>query len=115
MEEAPVKEYHTQPPDKIYYGRGHTQNTWYENYEALTKANTKGWDFLNKPELLLQMEPSIWASFYAMFSGLYTGRKFSNFDSSKPVFYLKCRGIINGSDRADLIAVYAEKFEKCLV
>ena len=53
--------------DKIYYGRGLTQNTWYEIYEKLAKApraKAEKWDFLNNPELLLAMKPSVWATFY---------------------------------------------------
>src|ERR1051325_11712121 len=77
MGDGPGKRVPYNTPDKLYYGRGHTQNTWYEIYEALTKAASKtghNWDFLNEPELLLTMEPSIWATFYAMQRGLYTGK-----------------------------------------
>lgn len=94
----------------IFYGRGLTQNTWIDVYEKLTKLNKNGWDFVNKPELLLTMGPSVWATFYAMQSGLYTGRKLSqyfNLTSNDPV---GARAIINGSDRAYQIAEYYHKF-----
>lgn len=93
-------------PDKIYYGRGHTQNTWYEIYEKLTNANGKGWDFLNHPELLLQMEPSVWATIYAMTTGLYTGRKLSQYFNASGNDPVGARKIINGQDKAELIAGY---------
>ena len=100
-------------PDHIYYGRGYTQNTWYENYDKLTRANSRGWDFLNHPELLLQPEPSAWASVYAMTTGLYTGRKLSQYFNGKndPV---NARKIVNGLDRAENIAGYYAKFLECL-
>lgn len=100
-------------PDKIYYGRGHTQNTWYEIYEKLTvlaKKQGHDWDFLNNPELLLQMQPSIWATFTTMQTGLYTGRKLSDYINTQKCDYINARRIINGTDKAELIAGYANQF-----
>lgn len=103
-------------PDKIYYGRGHTQNTWYEIYETLTKEARKqgyDWDFLNKPELLLEMEPSIWATFEGMIRGLYTGKKLSDYFNTK-TDVINARRIINGKDKAELIAGYYKVFHEGL-
>lgn len=100
-------------PDKLFYGRGHTQNTWFENYQRLTQgAKIQGhdWDFLNSPELLLQMEPSIWATFFAMRTGLYTGKKLSNYFNEKVEDWVDARKIINGLDCAEKIAEYAKVF-----
>lgn len=104
-------------PDKLFYGRGHTQNTWYEIYEKLTKtprAKAEGWDFLNKPELLLQMKPSVWATFYCMTLGIYTGKNLSNYFNDKKEDPLNARRIVNGLDKAATIAKYYEKFLNCL-
>lgn len=99
----------------IFYGRGHTQNTWYETYEKLTVlAQKHNWDFLNNPELLLQMQPSIWATFTAMQTGLYTGRKLSDYINTQKCDYVNARRIINGTDKAELIAEYANQFYKHL-
>lgn len=100
-------------PDKLYYGRGHTQNTWYENYQRLTKAAAtqgKNWDFLNNPELLLQMEPSIWATYFAMQVGLYTGKKLKDYFNDTKEDWINARKIINGLDKAQLISGYGKKF-----
>lgn len=105
-------------PDKIYFGRGLTQNTWYEVYERLSKtqrAKTEGWDFLNNPELLLQMKPSVWAMYYAMTNGIYTGRKLSQYFNESKCDPLNARKIINKLDKAELIKLYHEKFLKCLL
>jgi putative chitinase len=105
-------------PDKLYYGRGHTQNTWYEIYEALTraaKARDKSWDFLNQPELLLETEPSIWATFLAMKTGLYTGKKLLDYFNEKTTNWIGARYIINGQDKAEVIAKYAQSFYDALV
>lgn len=99
----------------IYYGRGLTQNTWRDIYEKLTKANTRGWDFVNNPDLLLQMEPSIWATFHAMTIGLYTGRKLSQYFNDKIIDPVGARKIINGTDKAELIAGHYAKFLKSII
>lgn len=99
----------------IFYGRGHTQNTWRDIYLKLTKANANGWDFVNHPELLLQMKPSIWATFCAMTTGLYTGRKLSQYFNQTTNDPIGARKIINGQDKADLIKEYHTKFSKSIV
>lgn len=99
----------------IYYGRGLTQNTWRDIYEKLKKANSKGWDFVNNPELLLEMEQSVWATFHAMTTGLYTGRKLSQYFNDKVIDPIGARKIINGTDKAELIAGYYSKFLKSIV
>lgn len=114
---GPGKRVRYTTPDQLYYGRGHVQNTWYENYEALTKAALKQgrkWDFLHNPELLLEMEPSIWATFYGMQIGLYTGKKLSDYFNSKTEDWENARRIINGTDKADHIADLSKKFYNAL-
>lgn len=105
-------------PDKIYYGRGLTQATWYEVYQKLSntsRAKAEGWDFLNKPELLLLMQPSAWAAIYAMTTGLYTGKKLSDYFNDKTEDRVNARKIINGLDCAAMIASYSRNFYKCLI
>lgn len=98
----------------IFYGRGHTQNTWRDIYKKLSQANTKGWDFENNPNLLLTMECSIWATFHAMLTGLYTGRKLSHYFNNLSTNPIGARKIINGTDKAKKIAEYWRKFSKCI-
>lgn len=101
-------------PDHIYYGRGHTQNTWYEIYEMLTKEAVKAgkpeWDFLNHPELLLTMEPSIWATYTCMLAGKYTGVSLSKYFNADREDWVNARKIINGLDCAEKIADNSKKF-----
>ena len=109
---------HYSSPDEVYYGRGHTQNTWYENYEMLTKEAKKAghdWDFLNKPATLLQMHPSIWATFHCMLNGKYTGKKLSHYFNEVKNDPINARRIINGTDKAELIAGYYEKILHALL
>lgn len=104
-------------PDKIYYGRGHTQNTWYENYAMLQKrpfAVKNGWKFLENPELLLQMEPSVWATIHCMWHGLYTGVGLRNYFNDTETDWVNARRIINGTDKAEKIADLSKAFYRAL-
>ena len=104
---------------KVYYGRGYTQNTWYENYKMLTEAWNKlhpqtPVDFTLHPELLCIPEYAYWAMSYAMRHGTYTGvglKKYFNETITAPK---NARKIINGLDKADLIAGYYDKFMRIL-
>jgi putative chitinase len=115
--------YNGQPYDDvpwIYYGRGYTQNTWRDIYRALTAAAQRSghdWDFENKPELLLQVEPSAWASVFAMRTGLYTGEKLSIYFTTTTTDYLNARRVAVGTKPgeefpagAELVADYAKRF-----
>lgn len=96
----------------LYYGRGETQNTWFANYEKLSKVF--GVDFLSNPDLLLTQEWSTKVTLYSMKTGLYTGKKLSDYIHLSKKDYVGARRIINGTDKAQLIAGYAEMFEKAL-
>ncbi|MBQ0112892.1 MAG: hypothetical protein KBT03_07170 [Bacteroidales bacterium] len=96
----------------LYYGRGDTQNTWFDNYSKLSKVF--GVDFLRKPELLLTREWSTKATLYSMKNGLYTGKKLSDYINTTKTDFVNARRIINGVDRASQIAKYAEIFLKAL-
>lgn len=96
----------------LYYGRGETQNTWFANYEKLSKVF--GVDFLRNPDLLLTPEWSTKATIYSMKNGLYTGKRLDDYIYQSKKDYVGARRIVNGTDRASLIAEYAVKFEKAL-
>jgi len=100
-------------PDKIYYGRGYSQTTWYDNYLMLTHqsyAKQKGWDFLNNPELLLLPEPSAWATIHCMWHGYYTGASLLKYFHDGVCDWFNARRIINGLDQAAVIAGIAQHF-----
>lgn len=111
---------HPEPPyQHIYYGRGYTQNTWKGNYDMLTKAWNKAHpdrpvDFVKEPDLLLVAEYSYWAMSYAMRNGTYTGAALKRYFSDTVTDSKGARRIINGTDKADLIAGYYDKFMRIL-
>lgn len=96
----------------IYYGRGYVQLTWLTNY---VKAKNKlGVDFVNKPELALVPEHAANIMVYGMLEGWFTGKKLSDYITPSKTDYIGARRIINGTDKAQLIAGYAVKFEAAL-
>jgi len=106
-------------PDKrtgqTYYGRGYVQCTWYDNYKMLTDAWNKQHpnaqiDFTLHPELLCIPEYAYWAMSYGMRNGSYTGVGLSKYFNDEKTDPLNARKIINGLDKAGLIAGYYDKF-----
>lgn len=111
------KEYGKPDPvtGKVYFGRGYTQNTWKENYQMLTNAWNKAHpdrkiDFVYNPDLLLVPEYSYFAMSYGMRNGTFTGVGLNRYIHGDVCDFVNARRIINGTDKAELIAGYANKF-----
>lgn len=110
----PISEYGSQSylqskPYYPYYGRGYVQLTWEDNYRKMGDkigANLLG---ANKDNAL---EPQIAAEvmYVGMRDGDFTGKKLANYFSSTVNDPVNARRIINGTDRAQTIAGYHEKF-----
>ncbi len=101
---------------QIYYGRGHVQLTWKENYAKAQKRLKeldligKHVDFVNNPDLVLKPNISVQILVAGMVEGWFTGKKLSDYDN-----YIEMRKIVNGRDKDTLIATYAEVFEDGLI
>lgn len=110
------KNYDYGKPDSItgqtYYGRGYVQLTWKYNYE---KASQKlGIDFVNNPSLVMKSNYAQQICIVGMLQGWFTGKKLSDYLTIDKTDFVGARKIINGIDKAQLIASYAEKFHKAL-
>lgn len=99
-------------PDKVYYGRGYPQLTWYENYEKMGKIFHL--PLLYNPELMLEPKISARVMIYGMINGSFTGVKLSTYFNSHRDDKINARKIINGLDKAQPIASYYDLFLKCL-
>lgn len=108
--------YNRQPysvPDQIYYGRGDVQLTWYENYELMGKLLCI--PLLEQPELALNPEISARIMIEGMTKGKssrgdFTGVSLETYFNSTKSDPINARRIINGLDKAELIAGYYYKF-----
>ena len=98
--------------DKIYYGRGFVQLTWYENYERM--GNILNIPLLEQPELALDPEISAKILVEGMTRGLFTGRKLSDYFNSAKEDWINARRIVNGLDCANKIAGYSKQFLQCI-
>lgn len=99
-------------PDKIYYGRGFVQLTWYENYKLMGRL--LGIDLLNNPELALRIDIAAEILVEGMSNGAssygdFTGKSLEYYFNSKVTDPINARKIVNGLDKATLIAGYYNK------
>lgn len=119
---APLKEYgfgKGRPygkPDpvtgQIYAGRGFVQLTWKENYAKL--GALLGLDLLHKPDLALEPGPAAEIMCLGMEKGLFTGKSLGDYFDADTDDAVNARRIVNGTDKAALIAGYHQKALACV-
>lgn len=106
----------------LYAGRGKPQVTGRRNY---AKANERlralgvlkpEENLLEKPDLMLRMDVATAALIYGMLEGWYTGKSLRHYllNPATRKQFVNARRIINGTDRAELIAGYALEFQVAL-
>ncbi len=96
----------------IFYGRGFVQLTWYENYQKA--GNELGVDLLHKPELALDPGNATKIMFAGMSEGWFTGKKLADYFNALKEDWVNARRIINGTDKAQLISSYGQRYYRCL-
>lgn len=105
-------------PDKIYYGRGLVQLTWWENYFLMGRL--LGLKLLENPELACDSKVAVKIMFEGMTRGAssfgdFTGKCLEMYFNAKTNDPKGARKIINGTDCADLIAQHHTKFLDCVI
>lgn len=102
---------------QLYAGRGYVQLTGRRNY---AKAGTElGLPLLGNPDLA--MKPDVAAKILrrGMEEGWFSGKGFKNFlppdGPAELIQFIMARKIINGMDRANLIAKHAMEFQTALL
>lgn len=101
---------------KKYYpfiGRGFSGLTWESNYRK--ESERLGIDLVNNPQLILDTNIAANSHVYCMVHGRYTGKKLSDYINSTKCDFKGARKIINGVDKAALIAGYAQSFLAAMV
>lgn len=108
-----------------HYGRGYVQTTWERNYRKLDEASaaaglTKPSEILTNLDLAMRPDIAALALRKGMEDGWYdsNGKKMSQRLPMKGVAtreqYVNARKLVNVLDKADLIEVYAQVFERGL-
>lgn len=95
-----------------FCGRGYVQLTWRINYERMSKIIDT--DLVADPDKAMRPDIAADVMIIGMKQGLFTGRRLSDFFNERLTDWTGARRIINGTDRAELIAGYAKVFLSAL-
>lgn len=114
---VPKEEVRAKPGTRLYenqkrywgwHGRGLVQLTWKDNYERFSEL--LGVDLVKNPELLItDLALSADVLVIGMMKGEFTGKSLHKYINKKYDFY-NARRVVNGLDRAMLVAKYAVEF-----
>lgn len=105
---------------QVYDGRGYVQLTWKDNYQ---KAQAQVVDFLTlQHDVQLVMQPDLamtpWVAAQVAINGMaegwFTGKALADYLTDTTTDYVNARRIINGTDKAQLIAAYATEVQAAL-
>jgi len=95
-----------------YYGRDLVHTTWKGNYEKAKRFS--GIDVVANPDLIGQMPLAAKVAVVFMMKGWFTGKKLADYFNDIKTDPVNARRIINGTDKAELIAGYYNTFLKAL-
>lgn len=96
----------------LFRGRGFVQLTGRANY--LKAGRALALDLAGTPDLALELSVAARVAFRGMTEGWFTGKKLGDYFTPTACDYLDARRIINGTDQAGKIAVYAKQFDVAL-
>ena len=107
-----------------YCGRGYVQLTWKNNYAAasrhLEQVFRQPIDLVASPDLAMKPEYAAEIMFHGMHVGLFTGKRFLDYLSKTPDGnigkdeWVNARRIINGTDKAAVIANIARRYYQAI-
>lgn len=98
---------------KKFMGRGLVHITGRGNYADWSRR--MGLDLLKEPQRAEELAIAARILVEGMVKGTFTGKKLQDYINSDQTDYVEARRIVNGKDKAALIAGYAEKFEAALI
>jgi len=96
-----------------FFGRGYVQLTHEVNYRFA--GEKLGFDLVGKPSLALEPDVAAEILVVGMRDGWFTGKKLSDYITLQRSDFRGARRIVNGMDRADLIADYAKQYDALLL
>lgn len=102
------------PGDGVRFaGRGYVQLTGRSNYERASEV--VGADLTAAPDLALRPDIAATILIDGMVDGWFTGRRLAHYFSDTAEDWINARRIVNGLDRAGVIAGYARQFHEALL
>ncbi|MBY6243340.1 glycoside hydrolase family 19 protein [Methylosinus sp. Sm6] len=93
---------------KVYYGRGFVQLTFKANYQRI--GDLISVDLVHNPDLALELDNASKILFIGMIKGIFTGKSLNDYFNDDVEDWTNARRIVNGTDRAETIADYAQAF-----
>ncbi len=93
---------------KSWLGRGFVQLTQKRNYEAM--SDLTGEDLVADPGLVMRIDIAARILIEGMRVGLFTGWRLNYFFGRDKADWVGARKIVNGTDRAELVAGYGRAF-----
>jgi Chitinase class I len=106
------------PYGHVYYGRGHVQLTWLENYK--NSSADAGVDLVKNPDAMLDPVISAKVLIKGLIDGRWSGKRkgLSYYEGTDDFLdkqeAIAARATVNGSDKASLIASYHDQFYNAL-
>lgn len=97
---------------KSWLGRGFVQLTHRRNYEAM--SDLTGEDLVTDPGLAMRIDIAAKILIEGMRVGLFTGWRLGFFFGRDKADWVGARKIVNGTDRAELVAGYGRAFAAAL-
>lgn len=109
----------TQPGDGArFHGRGYVQLTGRRNYTVMSQRLLDSYgvsvDLATEPERAKDILTAYRVMSLGMRDGSFTGKSLRQYITGRRCDYVNARRIINGLDRAALVARHAEAFERIL-
>ena len=98
---------------KKFLGRGFIQITGRRNYADWSRR--LGLDLVKEPEQAERPDIAVRILVEGMMLGTFTGRKLGAYVTLSKSDFINARRVVNGTDRAALIAGYAMQFDAALV
>jgi len=104
------------PWHQVYDGRGDVQLTWERNYRLATaklralEVLKPDEDMVRSPALALRLDVAAAVMIHGMLEGWFTGRRLEQFFAGSRSDPIDARTIINGHDKARLVAGYYMHF-----
>lgn len=100
-----------------YYGRGYVQLTWKDNYQrvqdVVINSDTMGHDvpLVMQPDFAMKTVYAAQIAINGMANGWFPGKTLGDYLTANKADYVNPRRIINGTDKAETIAAYAQEAE----